>query len=82
MTAGGGSPRWRADLALAGICFVWGSTFILVKEALADISPLLFLALRFGVAAGALAVLFRGRHTSSRASRGAELRAGFLVGLC
>lgn len=82
MTSGQGSLRWRADLALAAICFVWGSTFILVKEALADISPLLFLAFRFGIAAFVLAALFHGRHTPSNAGRPAELRAGFLIGLC
>ena len=81
MTAGRGSLRWRADLALAGICFVWGSTFILVKDALRDISVLLFLALRFSIAAVVLLVLFHGRHTSSRASRRQEMQAGALVGL-
>lgn len=80
MRGGPGSLRWRADLALASVCFVWGSTFILVKEALADVSPLLFLALRFAVAAVALAILFRGRHTFSPGGHTAELRAGFVVG--
>ena len=43
--------RWRADLALVFVCMVWGATFVLVKEALADISTLLFLAVRFTMAA-------------------------------
>ena len=43
--------RSRAELALAGVTVIWGSTFVLVKSALADISTFLFLALRFTVAA-------------------------------
>jgi len=39
--------RWLADLALAGITFIWGATFVVVKEALESSSTLLFLALRF-----------------------------------
>jgi drug/metabolite transporter (DMT)-like permease len=49
----------RADLALVGIAFIWGSTFLVVKEALAGVSTLLFLALRFLTAAVALAIAFR-----------------------
>lgn len=50
--------RRRAELALAGITFLWGATFVLVKSALADISTILFLTLRFGVAALALLAIY------------------------
>jgi drug/metabolite transporter (DMT)-like permease len=50
-----------ADLALAGVTFIWGATFVVVKEALESSSTLLFLALRFTLAAAALALLFRRR---------------------
>ena len=46
------------DLSLVAIAMIWGATFVLVKRALADVSTLLFLALRF-VAAAALAFVFR-----------------------
>jgi drug/metabolite transporter (DMT)-like permease len=59
------SSPWRADLALAFIALIWGSTFVLVKEALEDISSLLFLAIRFSLAAVALAAAFRGRYGSA-----------------
>jgi drug/metabolite transporter (DMT)-like permease len=52
-------PRLRADLAIIAIAFVWGSTFVVVKNALNDASTVLFLALRFAVAAVALGVIFR-----------------------
>jgi drug/metabolite transporter (DMT)-like permease len=59
-------PVLRADAALVFNTVVWGSTFILVKTALLDVSPLLFLALRFSLATLALMVLFR-RHTGRNA---------------
>ncbi len=74
-----GAGRARAaDLALFFNVLVWGATFVLVKTALLDISPMLFLALRFSLALLALLVLFR---------PGAKIRyqwktiaAGLLVG--
>jgi drug/metabolite transporter (DMT)-like permease len=52
--------RLRAEIALIGITIIWGSTFVVVKSALADIPALLFLALRFAVAAIALLLIYRG----------------------
>ncbi len=49
----------RAELAMVGVTVVWGSTFVLVKEALADVSTMLFLALRFSLAAVVLWVIYR-----------------------
>ncbi len=54
------SRRW-AEAALAANTVIWGATFVLVKAALRDVSPVLFLALRFTLAAAALAALFHGR---------------------
>ena len=53
--------RWKAEIALGFNAVIWGTTFVLVKSALHQISPFLFLALRFSVATVALAALFRGR---------------------
>lgn len=71
------SLRLRADLALALIGLIWGSTFVLVKAALADCSVFLFLGIRFSIAAVALGLTFRGRLRGS----GREYFAGFLTGL-
>jgi len=68
--------NWRADAALAGNTVIWGSTFVLVQAALKDVSPLLFLAIRFTIASLALAVLFRGR------ARFRPTRAGWIAGIC
>jgi drug/metabolite transporter (DMT)-like permease len=76
--------RWKADLALVGNTFIWGTTFVLVKAALADISTLLFLALRFAVAGAALALLARGsaplrRLLPASLIVGGSLFAGYLL---
>ena len=52
------AARWRADLALTLIAVVWGATFVMVKQALHDISTMYFLALRFGLAALSMLALF------------------------
>ena len=55
------SPR-LAELALAFVCLLWGATFIMVKNALDDISPTLFLAIRFSIASVLLSVLYLARR--------------------
>jgi drug/metabolite transporter (DMT)-like permease len=70
--------RTVADLALVCNTLIWGATFILVKSALAGISPLLFLALRFSLATTALALLFRKPLARPGAWKG--WRAGVLAG--
>ena len=67
-----------ADLALLLLTLAWGTTFLLVKNALAGTSTGVFLLLRFAVAAGALAavVVWRGERPTR-----ALLRHGVLLGL-
>jgi drug/metabolite transporter (DMT)-like permease len=50
------SQRKKAEALLVTITFVWGSTFVIVKGALENASPLPFLAVRFALA-GALLIL-------------------------
>jgi drug/metabolite transporter (DMT)-like permease len=72
---GSGSP-WKADLALLLITAAWGTTFVVVKDALAHADALSFLALRFGL--GALvctALAWRARFDVPL------LRRGLLLGL-
>jgi drug/metabolite transporter (DMT)-like permease len=49
----------KAHLLLLAVVFVWGSTFVLVKNALADVSPLLFNFLRMALASLCLGILYR-----------------------
>ena len=71
---------WKAELGLASVCLAWGSTFVLVKNALDDVSTVLFLALRFTAAAvllGGLYAIRGGRVT--RKGLGAGLLTGALL---
>jgi drug/metabolite transporter (DMT)-like permease len=72
------SRRATAELALVFNTVVWGATFMLVKSALGGISALLFLALRFSLAALVLALLFRKPLSAPEATKGWQ--AGVLVG--
>ena len=57
---GGGlenSRKKEADLALAFCSLIWGVTFVVVKNALDESSVFLFLAARFTIAAGVMALL-------------------------
>jgi len=70
---------WSVDLSLAAVTLIWGATFVLVKQALADVSTLLFLTLRFSIAAAALALIFRKEFRVPNAS--ASLLRGALAGI-
>ncbi len=52
------SKRLRADFALAFCALIWGATFVVIKDALADVSVVVYLAMRFGLAAAIMAVLY------------------------
>ncbi len=74
----------RAEAALVVNTIIWGATFVLVKQALRDVSPVLFLALRFTLATAALLILFRGSSTnwwSHPRNPGWSLGGGALAGL-
>ncbi len=58
---------------------VWGSTFVLVKGALADATPAAFNLIRMTLAFALLALAY---HRSWRGIRREQLAAGALVGLC
>jgi drug/metabolite transporter (DMT)-like permease len=79
--------RRKAEAALVWNTFVWGTTFVVVKAALADVSPILFVALRFSLATLALMPLLAGkrripwdwRTAGAGALAGACLFSGFLT---
>jgi drug/metabolite transporter (DMT)-like permease len=71
--------RWKVDGSLVAVTLIWGATFVLVKQALADVSTLLFLTLRFSIAAVALALIFHKEFRAPDAS--ASLRRGVVAGI-
>jgi drug/metabolite transporter (DMT)-like permease len=72
------SRSLKAHILLVLITLIWGSNFVVIKNALADISPLFFNAVRMSLAAVVLAMVFHrelGRLTKS------SLRSGLQVGV-
>jgi drug/metabolite transporter (DMT)-like permease len=61
MTAANSGRSGLASLAIVLVAFIWGATFVVVKEALEDVTPFLFLAIRFSLAIVLLAGAMRGR---------------------
>lgn len=52
------STRIKAELALLGITFIWGTSFSIIKDAIRFMDSMDFLALRFILAAAVLLVFF------------------------
>ena len=67
-----------AHILLLATAFVWGATFVLVKSALGDASPLLFNLLRMAIATVALVAI---NHRQLRAVTRPQLLAGAAAGL-
>jgi drug/metabolite transporter (DMT)-like permease len=81
-----GRNRAAAAASLVGVTAIWGLTFPVVKDAIEEIPPYEFLAIRFVIAALALALLFprsvgrlRGRALVAGAAAGAALGAGYAL---
>ncbi len=72
------SRQLGADLSLLLVTAIWGTTFVLVKQATEVLPPLTFIALRFSIGFVVLALLFPKRLL--RATR-QEYAAGALIGL-
>lgn len=49
--------RFIGEGALIIMTIIWGGTFVIVKESLNDISPIFFVALRFGIAGAIIALI-------------------------
>jgi drug/metabolite transporter (DMT)-like permease len=68
-------PRWQADLMLVVAAFFFGSTFLVVQDAVADVDVVPFLGVRFMIAAVVLAPI-----ALRRAGSAGELRDGIFAG--
>ena len=73
--------HWRkvkVNALLVLVTMVWGSTFLIVQHTIALTGPFTFLAMRFGIAALALAAIFHKRL--ARLTR-AEIIMGSIIGI-
>jgi drug/metabolite transporter (DMT)-like permease len=66
------------DLLLLLVTLFWGTTFIIVKQAVAQVEVFAFLTARFGSAFILMVILFRNRIWPLR---GSELQAGTFLGI-
>ena len=72
------SLRAKAELLLVSTTFIWGSTFVIVKGALADASPFPFIAVRF-ILAGLLMFGVMARGSLPRETLVPSLLLGILL---
>lgn len=74
------SKRARADLALLFCSFIWGATFVVVKDALSDSSVFVYLAVRFSLAAAVMGILYwRSIRALNRRTLWAGVQIGFFM---
>jgi drug/metabolite transporter (DMT)-like permease len=78
--AGRERPAWVAHLAVVMAAVIFGSTFLVVKDAIKHVRPVPFLAARFLIGAAVLGVVDRVRSVGG-ARRGAGGREGASPGL-
>ena len=71
--------RLRAYLLMTVVVAIWGSTFVVIKGALADASPAAFNLIRMTLAFLLLAIAYRRSWGTIRRS---DIGSGALVGLC
>lgn len=76
-----GGLRLRAHLLMLFVVMVWGSTFVLIKNALQDISPLLFNLLRMILAFLVMSFAYRRhwKHLTARAWASGAIVGFFLA---
>jgi drug/metabolite transporter (DMT)-like permease len=72
------SPTALAHLLLLAVVIIWGATFVLIKDALQDASPLLFNLLRMALAFVALVII---NHRQLLSINRQSLISGLVVGL-
>jgi drug/metabolite transporter (DMT)-like permease len=73
------SRSGKAHLLLVLVTFAWGATFVQIKDALRDITPLLFNAVRMTLAAACLVLVYRKHLRLGRGAVGTGLLLGVLL---
>ncbi|MEN6391702.1 MAG: DMT family transporter [Syntrophomonas sp.] len=69
--------RAQAEMSMLMVSLIWGTTFVVVKNALSELGPFIFIGLRFIIAFFALVILSPGSLRSFKIS---TWSSGFLLG--
>ncbi len=70
--------KYKGELALLLVTMIWGATFAIVKEALSSVSTMLFISLRFLIAA---AILFPFAMKRRKAFLSSAIRPAVILGV-
>jgi drug/metabolite transporter (DMT)-like permease len=74
------NKRLWADIALGTATLIWGATFVVVKDALRDVSVFVYVAVRFGLSAVIMAAIFwRELRCVTRRAAWAGAQIGFFL---
>jgi drug/metabolite transporter (DMT)-like permease len=68
----------QAEAALLLVAFIWGSTFVIIKDALTGVTPMVFNSFRFLIAAFFILIIFR---RNSLRLKQVSLKAGLKAGV-
>lgn len=69
--------QMQANLALLGITFIWGVTFVVVQDALSGIGPYYFIGIRFAMAFALMSLIYWKRLLQLDRQ---TLKAGLIIG--
>jgi len=70
------SGRSKAELVLLSCTLIWGATFVITKKSLDDASPMILVAIRFGIASAVFLAIFF--STLVKMNRAALIKGGIL----
>lgn len=72
------TQKYLSEFLLLLVTLIWGATFSIIKESLNDASPMLFVGVRFFIAAFLMALFFRNKIKGIDKD---TLKHGFIMGL-
>lgn len=70
--------KYLGEGALLLMTIIWGGTFVIVKESLSDVSPLLFVGVRFGIAAIIVSFYFLAKGIRPESN---SIKSGVFLGI-
>ncbi|MGV3465858.1 MAG: DMT family transporter [Heyndrickxia sp.] len=76
------NKRFWAEAGLLLVAFIWGTTFVVVQNAIEFLPPLTFNAVRFFIAGIILFIIYLVQEKGKIKATGKQLLPGILLGIC